>query len=396
MTERMDTAAYLDELAQTLASHGSNLAALRMAELEQKVSPYLAAPGPPTRQVGADVVAQTLGNVAAFFGKTNLLADPTWEGVEASNAQLLGTVEREVSKSAWYVTLSDNGTNSTFDNSLAAPRGDPSTGYSSNCISAKLDVAALGAGTYTMTVRSASLSVVAATRLPFVVGALRIKGGAHGISGGVTAASATLQIWDTYLGSVVASAALDLSSGADAASDLQWSVSSDAAAPFLTGHLIQLRLVLTLVKTSGTGYLQVFLGEPQLGLSYTPDPGPYAPVLARWEPRSVMASDVRLSRTAAKTLTIDDTAAGPATLNVVGEIRNGGTRVVGSRKGGWGAPTGTAERAAFDTASVTTAQLAQRVKALIDDLWLHGLIGGSDAGHAGATGAAYSPTVVIT
>jgi hypothetical protein len=34
---------------------------------------------------------------------------------------------------------------------------------------------------------------------------------------------------------------------------------------------------------------------------------------------------------------------------------------------GWTAPTGTASRASFDTASVTTAQLAQRVKALIDD-----------------------------
>jgi len=392
----MDTAEYLDELARTLASHGSNLAALRMAELEQKVSPYLAAPGVPSRQVGSDVVAQTLGNVEAFFGQTNLLADPTWEGVEASNAGLLGTAEREISKSAWYVTLSHNGTNSTFDNSNSVPRGAPATGYSSNCIVAKLGVAALGAGTYTMTVRSASLQVTEATRLPFVVGALREKGGAGGISAGVTAASVTLQIWDTYSGSALASAALDLSSGADAASNVRWSVSSDSGAPFASGHLIQLRLVLTLVKTSGTGYLEVQLGEPQLGLAYTQDPGPYAPILARWEPRSLTASDVRLSRSTTKTLTIDDTAAGAATLNVVGAIHNDGTRVVGSRKGGWGAPTGTAERAAFDTASVTTAQLAQRVKALIDDLWLHGLIGGADAGHALATGAAYSPTVVIT
>lgn len=35
---------------------------------------------------------------------------------------------------------------------------------------------------------------------------------------------------------------------------------------------------------------------------------------------------------------------------------------------GWGAPTGTATRTAFDTASVTLPQLAERVKALIDDL----------------------------
>jgi hypothetical protein len=49
--------------------------------------------------------------------------------------------------------------------------------------------------------------------------------------------------------------------------------------------------------------------------------------------------------------------------------------VVGSRKTGWAAPTGTATRTTFDTATVTTAQLAERVKALIDNLTTHGLIG---------------------
>lgn len=39
----------------------------------------------------------------------------------------------------------------------------------------------------------------------------------------------------------------------------------------------------------------------------------------------------------------------------------------------WTAATGTASRATFDTASVTTAQLAQRVKAMIDDFLLNGL-----------------------
>lgn len=50
-------------------------------------------------------------------------------------------------------------------------------------------------------------------------------------------------------------------------------------------------------------------------------------------------------------------------------------QVVGLRKTGWGAPTGTATRTTFNTATVTLAQLAERVKALIDDLTTHGLIG---------------------
>ena len=57
------------------------------------------------------------------------------------------------------------------------------------------------------------------------------------------------------------------------------------------------------------------------------------------------------------------------------EFFSNGSHVVRSRKTGWGVPTGTASRSAFDTTTVTTAQLAARVKALLDDLSSHGLIG---------------------
>lgn len=52
-----------------------------------------------------------------------------------------------------------------------------------------------------------------------------------------------------------------------------------------------------------------------------------------------------------------------------------GTQVLTSRRTGWGAPTGTPTRSTFDTATVTLPQLAERVKALIDDLTTHGAIG---------------------
>ena len=56
-------------------------------------------------------------------------------------------------------------------------------------------------------------------------------------------------------------------------------------------------------------------------------------------------------------------------------LQANGAQVVAARRTGWGAPTGTATRSAFATGSVTTAQLAERVKALVDDLIAHGLIG---------------------
>lgn len=61
--------------------------------------------------------------------------------------------------------------------------------------------------------------------------------------------------------------------------------------------------------------------------------------------------------------------------DVSGAYKVDGVKVAGNRVTGWGTPTGTASRAAFDTGAITAGQLAQRVKALIDDLRAHGLIG---------------------
>lgn len=75
------------------------------------------------------------------------------------------------------------------------------------------------------------------------------------------------------------------------------------------------------------------------------------------------------------------TASGLTSLSVAGNADVGGfyrvdgVKVVGNRAPGWNAASGTASRASFDTSTVTTGQLAQRLKALIDDLIFHGLIG---------------------
>jgi hypothetical protein len=56
-------------------------------------------------------------------------------------------------------------------------------------------------------------------------------------------------------------------------------------------------------------------------------------------------------------------------------LKVNGTQVLGARRTGWTAATGTASRATYATTTVTTEQLAQRVKALLDDLIAHGVIG---------------------
>lgn len=65
-------------------------------------------------------------------------------------------------------------------------------------------------------------------------------------------------------------------------------------------------------------------------------------------------------------------------VNALTEYRVNGTRVVAARKTGWSTWTGTATRTSFDTSTATLANVAQALKALIDDLHQtagHGLIG---------------------
>lgn len=74
------------------------------------------------------------------------------------------------------------------------------------------------------------------------------------------------------------------------------------------------------------------------------------------------------------TISILNAISSASTINATG-FQVATTSVVGTRKTGWAAATGTATRTTFDTAAVTLPQLAERVKALLDDLTTHGLIG---------------------
>ena len=66
---------------------------------------------------------------------------------------------------------------------------------------------------------------------------------------------------------------------------------------------------------------------------------------------------------------------GGVTVDTGNSYKINDVAVVGATKTGWTAATGTATRTTFVTSTVTTEQLAQRVKALLDDLISHGLIG---------------------
>ena len=91
--------------------------------------------------------------------------------------------------------------------------------------------------------------------------------------------------------------------------------------------------------------------------------------------RIVIATCASGSTTSSNTVIITPEGHVDLARNSSAELRVNGTKVVKARQTGWTAATGTATRTAFATSSVSTQDLAERVKALIDDLISHGLIG---------------------
>lgn len=76
-----------------------------------------------------------------------------------------------------------------------------------------------------------------------------------------------------------------------------------------------------------------------------------------------------------KTITFAAGLVTTESVNVAGVYKVAGTQVLGTRKTGWTAATGTAARTTFVTSTVTLEELAKRVKAIQDDLISHGVIG---------------------
>lgn len=81
------------------------------------------------------------------------------------------------------------------------------------------------------------------------------------------------------------------------------------------------------------------------------------------------------SLTGSTTISAGTSITAGTTVNAGTAYQVSGTQVVGTRITGWGVPTGSTSRGAFNTATVTTADLAARVASLINDLKTHGLLG---------------------
>jgi hypothetical protein len=67
---------------------------------------------------------------------------------------------------------------------------------------------------------------------------------------------------------------------------------------------------------------------------------------------------------------------GFGTLSIESDYYSNDVKVLGSRIAGWTTPTGTSTRAGYITSTATTQEVAETLRALIQDLKTHGMIGG--------------------
>ena len=73
---------------------------------------------------------------------------------------------------------------------------------------------------------------------------------------------------------------------------------------------------------------------------------------------------------------VNDGGAGdPLAVTTSNQLLIDGTQVLTTRRTGWSAWTGTATRSSKATSTATATDCAQAIKALIDDLITHGVIG---------------------
>lgn len=298
-----DLAAELDDLAAQLRAVRSVLTTTERAELEARLGTGsearmlgLLLPG----ETGTDEVSRTLGNVLPVNQQTNMLLDPAFEGIgevgqtlttsEFRVGQALQSPNGDDSVGSWFA-LKTAGTAATCTFGSATTR----LLQGANPFHSQAPIVSIvpsGSGTHEVRVRSAGVfySENQTAPLPFFVGAVKIgnlRAGGGNTYTNVTSRTLTLEIYDEGAATVVATSSFDLSKLTDSPGNW-YQIACSMSTP-THGHTYQLR-IRVIVVTSGSGAnIQYKLGEPQLQLALSPDPGPYTPAVSGWVPSFLAA-----------------------------------------------------------------------------------------------------------
>ncbi len=352
---------YLDALAAAIRTVNGRLDSLTRTDLEARLGvggPVHTNLGPvPSALFGQSGPAHTLGNALPFIAQANIIADPAFQGIPQV-AVNVGTSEQAIGEyqaagdgvaTAWFATKSAASV-ATASLTIGLARMDDDNPFSGN--EAVLRLLASGSGTHELMLRSVAYVPGYVAAPPFLMAAVKIRQAFAVDLTNVTSRTAIIELFDATAAVVRASTSIDLLASQEGTLSAAYLVPSGQY--FNSWHW-RLRWV---VVTTGAASIQVVdVGEPQLQWAFSPDPGPFAPQLGRWQPERLVAlraplstsallrarvsgdsddrlrvlasgtqllgsgaaaPDIAIARSATKELTVDNNAAGAITLKIVG------------------------------------------------------------------------------
>ena len=356
---------YLDALAAAIRTVNGRLDALTRTDLEARLgvggalNDSLGAA--PRTQFGQSAPAATLGNTQPFIGQTNVLPDPTWQGLVNGISSTVGGARLSSKWTAKHV----------LNSGVLPTQHDVAGGYyyrgSNPFNSDQIEISFLGFGAnacdmdlYLYPASPFDPAGTTQMALPYLAAAVRYSHQAP--VGGDATVSITLEIVrDTGIpsGEVVVAASMPLNPATLAISDVRQMLATTAqTAGDFNLYTWRWRLRVHVVKpASVTSGISLTFGEPQLHFAYTPDALAYAPIIAGWDPKEVVSegstptalvvstristeltprfevsrvgnidwydgasafSELRLRRSGTREMSIDDGLTGPVQFKVVG------------------------------------------------------------------------------
>lgn len=295
-------------------------------------------------------VSDTLGNTAPTIGQANLLRNAILEG----NTGVILTSTAALAQPDWeaYYVLNSGTLPADIQLDDLYDRGDANNNPFNSVVmelSTGLQAAAYDLDVYIRPETTFSPSSIPS--LPYLVASCRVLTFGNAVPAEFTTARVRLEIFDGT--NVIAS-----SEWVNFSELTELSMSGvrqlvAATTGTWTSGAYRWRLRVNLVKTAaGNSSMVLYYGEPQLHFAYSPDPLPFSPAIGGWVPdlfrykqnadenyrmqingTSVLWGgggadweDVRLWRSAAQVLTLDDNAhTGAAILALEGSFRQSGT-----------------------------------------------------------------------
>lgn len=236
-------------------------------------------------------VADSLGNVAPFFGQTNLLDDPTFERCSGTMIAV-GTGSTVIGRSGaaggWFAFRSATACTATCG---VEYERDDAFDNPFNTHALRMGLVISGAGTHTLTLDSDAWAAISIPVLPYLVTAIRASRLFVGTHTNITRKQLILELVDGLpagAGTVRGSATIDLDDLVPYRGQTQMVAAGLFAGQSYVANNFHLRIRLEVV-TTGAASVLYHVGEPQLVMTYSPDPGPFTPLLAGWQAPKLLA-----------------------------------------------------------------------------------------------------------